>query len=134
MAASGLSRRWMTASSTCEPAVSASAASSASERSASACVPLGPHADQHHALESQLSVLDLGDVGELGGQPRHPAERAALLTDVGAGRLVGLVERHGLGGCRHRLQRCTPQRLGHLSCHRRVQHIARPECIPALAG
>ena len=28
---------------------------------------LGPHADQHDALEAQLPVLDLGNVGEFGG-------------------------------------------------------------------
>ena len=62
MAGSGLSRRWISASSTCEPAVSASAASSASEFSASSTVPVGPDADQHDPLEAQLAVLDLGDV------------------------------------------------------------------------
>jgi hypothetical protein len=39
VAASGLPRRWISPSSTCEPAVSASAASSAIEFSASAAVP-----------------------------------------------------------------------------------------------
>jgi hypothetical protein len=34
---------------------------------------LGPHPDEHDALEAQLPVLDLGDVGELGGEARHAA-------------------------------------------------------------
>ena len=33
----------------------------------------GPHADQHDALQPQLPVLDLGDVGEFGRQPGHAA-------------------------------------------------------------
>ncbi len=39
---------------------------------------LGPHADQHDALQPQLPVLDLGDVGEFGRQPGHPAQRRAV--------------------------------------------------------
>ena len=34
--------------------------------------------DQHHPLQPQLAVLDLGDVGELGGQAGDPAQRVAL--------------------------------------------------------
>ena len=30
------------------------------------------------ALQAQLPVLDLGDVGELGGQPGDPAQRLAV--------------------------------------------------------
>ena len=39
---------------------------------------LGPHADQHDALEAQGPVLNLGDVGELGGKPRHAAQRVPV--------------------------------------------------------
>ena len=39
---------------------------------------LGPHADQHDALEPQLAVLDLGDVGEFGRQTGHAAQRRAV--------------------------------------------------------
>ena len=39
---------------------------------------LGPDADQHDPLEAQLAVLDLGDVGELGGQTGDAAQRVAL--------------------------------------------------------
>ena len=125
---------------------------------------LGPHADQHDALEAQLPVLDLGDVGELGGQPRDPAQRTARLEVVGAGGLVRLVPlprpasailgsgvgvssagvgRSGVRGGRHRLQRGTPRAAGHLSCHHRVQRIAPspggvpqafPTCGPGRAG
>ena len=66
------------ASSTSEPAVSASAASSASDASACVGAALGPDADQHDAFEPQLAVLDLGDVGELGGQAGDAAQRAAV--------------------------------------------------------
>ena len=38
----------------------------------------GPHPDQHHALEAQLPVLDLGDVLQLGGQAGHAAQGVAL--------------------------------------------------------
>ena len=38
-----------------------------------------PHAHQHDPLEQELAILDLGDVGELGGHPGDPAERVALL-------------------------------------------------------
>ena len=40
---------------------------------------VGPHADQHHPLEAQLAVLDLGDVGEFGGQPGDAAQRGAVV-------------------------------------------------------
>jgi hypothetical protein len=40
---------------------------------------LGPDADEDDTFETQLPVLDLGDVGELGRQAGHAAERAALL-------------------------------------------------------
>ena len=38
----------------------------------------GPDTDQHDALEAQLAVLDLGDVGEFGGQPGHAAQGRAV--------------------------------------------------------
>jgi len=34
--------------------------------------PLGPHTDQHDAFQAQPAVLDLGDVGEFGGQSGDP--------------------------------------------------------------
>ena len=43
---------------------------------------LGPDGGQHHPLEPQLAVLDLGDVLELGGQPRDTAQRSAVLAVV----------------------------------------------------
>ena len=70
----------MTPSSTSEPAVSASAASSRMEFSASSSGALGPHGGEDDALQAQLAVLDLGDVLELGGQPGHPAQRGPLLA------------------------------------------------------
>ena len=79
MAGSGRPRRWIRPSSTCEPAVSASRASSVSEALGLLGAALGPDADEHDALEAQLPVLDLGDVGELGGEPGDAAQRAALL-------------------------------------------------------
>ena len=45
---------------------------------ASAADAAGPDADQHDPLELQLAVLDLGDVGELGGQAGDPAQRGAV--------------------------------------------------------
>ena len=54
---------------------------------------LGPHADEHHALEAQLPVLDLGDVGELGGRPGEPRDapegRALLEIERTSGGLLG---------------------------------------------
>ena len=38
---------------------------------------LGPDARQHHALQAQLAVLDLGHVLELGGQALHALEGVA---------------------------------------------------------
>ena len=40
----------------------------------------GPHPDEHHTLEAQLPVLDLGDVLELGGQTGNAAQRGPLLA------------------------------------------------------
>ena len=37
-------------------------------------------AGQHDALEAQLAVLDLGDVLELGREPRDAAQSGALLA------------------------------------------------------
>ena len=68
------------------------------EFSASVDGALGPHADEHHPLQPELAVLDLGDVLELGAQPGHPAEQVALLevhrpgrgVDAGPGGLLGV--------------------------------------------
>nr|BFE68656.1 hypothetical protein GCM10020092_019570 [Actinoplanes digitatis] len=40
---------------------------------------LGPDTDQHDTFESQLPVLDLGDVRELGGETGDPTQGVALL-------------------------------------------------------
>ena len=79
VAGSGRLRRWTMPSSTCEPAVSARRASSVSEACGLLGAALGPHADEDDTFETQLPVLDLGDIGELGRQAGHAAERAALL-------------------------------------------------------
>ena len=86
VAGSGRCRRCSSASSTCDPAVSASSLSSASEFSASVGLAPGPHADQHHPLEPQLAVLDLARCprarwtgwppGAATGGPRDPAAPA----------------------------------------------------------
>ena len=39
----------------------------------------GPHADQNDALQEQLAVLDLGDVGQLGRHPRNSAQGQPIL-------------------------------------------------------
>ena len=54
---------------------------------------LGPDADQDNALEAQRPVLDLGDVGELGGQARHTAQGVAV-REI---KVTGLVPRVGTG-------------------------------------
>ena len=59
---------------------------------------VGPHADEHDALEAQLPVLDLGDVGELGGQAGDAAQRLALLEVV----VAGAARRSGVGEVRLR--------------------------------
>ncbi len=40
---------------------------------------LRPDADEDHPLESQLAVLDLGDVDQFGGEPGDATQRVALL-------------------------------------------------------
>jgi len=50
----------------------------------------GPDTDQHHPLEPQLAILDLGDVSQLGGEPGHAPQRVSLLQLELAGR-VGAV-------------------------------------------
>jgi hypothetical protein len=42
----------------------------------------GPDADEHHALQPELPVLDLGDVLQLGGETRHTAQCRALTAVV----------------------------------------------------
>ncbi len=59
---------------------------------------LGPDPDEHDTLESQLAVLDLGDVLELGREPGDPAQSMALLELVVAlaalrVRAIGVEER-----------------------------------------
>jgi hypothetical protein len=63
---------------------------------------LGPHPDQDHALQAQLPVLDLGDVGELGGQPDDAAQRAALLELQVALGFAGRLAAGGQDGFSHR--------------------------------
>src|SRR5690606_26682724 len=61
--------------------------------------PLGPHAGEHDALEAQLPVLDLADVGQLGRHARDPAQRDPVLQVEHARRgLVELVRRLRLLG------------------------------------
>ena len=51
---------------------------------------LGPHADQHDPLEPQLAVLDLGDVGEFGGEAGDAPQRMPLLElQLAGGDVVG---------------------------------------------
>lgn len=42
------------------------------------CGPRGPDADEHDPLQTELAVLDLGDVLEFGGEARHAAQGRAL--------------------------------------------------------
>ena len=65
------------------------------------------HADEHDVLEPQLPVLDLGDVLELGREPRHAPQRGPLLAiplvAVGVGaadRRLVLEGLRGAEGCR----------------------------------
>ena len=75
---------------------------------------VGPYADQHHPLEAQLAVLDLGDVGEFGGQPGDAAQRCAVIE--------GEFTRAGDVGHRMRKVRI---------CHRQLLmvHAEAPACI-----
>ena len=96
----GGGRRCSSPSSTTAPAVSARAASSRSEFSASVGAALRIHADEHDVLEAQLPVLDLGDVLQLGRQAGDAAER-----------------RHGP---RARTDRRRNRRSRRKPCHRRA--------------
>ena len=53
----------------------------------SAALPSVHTPDQDHALQPQLAVLDLGDIGEFGGQPGDPAQCRSVfereLTEAG---------------------------------------------------
>ena len=40
--------------------------------------PSRPHADQHDALEEQLAILNLSDVGQFGRHPRDSTERKPI--------------------------------------------------------
>ena len=53
-----------------------------------------PDADEHHALEPQLAVLDLGDVFELRREPGDAAQRLAILEVEALS--LGLEPRHGV--------------------------------------
>ena len=57
---------------------------------------VGPHADEHDAFQTQLAVLDLGDVGQLRRQAGHPAQCGAVVERqlTGAG---GVVDEVGMG-------------------------------------
>ena len=63
---------------------------------------VGPQARQHHALEAQPAVLDLGDVLQLGRQARHAAQRLP----------VGEVELLAVGGAAGRTVERLPALAG----------------------
>ena len=78
MAGSGLSRRWIMPSSTSRAGRLGQRRQLGEAGVGVGGTALGPHTDEHDALESQLAVLDLGDVGELGRQTGHAAQRGAV--------------------------------------------------------
>ncbi len=69
---------------------------------------LGPDADEHDPLQLELAVLDLGDVGELGGQPVDPAQRRALLQVELATRRNRVRRGGGHGGVRVGISHLAP--------------------------
>ena len=42
------------------------------------CIRDSPYADQHDALEEQLAILNLSDVGQFGRHPRDSTERKPI--------------------------------------------------------
>ena len=58
---------------------------------------LGPDASEHHALQAQLAVLDLGDVLEFGGESSHAAQGLAFGQVVLVTVVVGGVSVSALG-------------------------------------
>jgi hypothetical protein len=40
---------------------------------------VGPYPDQHDPFQAQRPVLDLGDIGEFGGEPRDPSQCVPVL-------------------------------------------------------
>ncbi len=104
------------------------------------------HAHEHHVLEPQLPVLDLGDVLELGGQPGHAAQRRALLTiplvavrvraaDGGfvLKRLRGTEHAHPrtrLCTLEHSIHRVRQHFVRALGC-RRIRHLFLSRCFVA---
>jgi hypothetical protein len=100
---------------------------------------LGVDADQHHVLETQLPVLDLGDVLELGREPRDAPECRALfaipLLAVGIGarsggglvlQCLGIAEYAYPGACvgtrEHAIHRVHRHLVGALG-GRRIGHV-----------
>ena len=79
VAASGRPRRWTSASSTSEPAVSARRDELAQRVLRHGEGAVGPDAHEDDPLESQGPVLNLADVLKLGRQPGHPPQRVPLL-------------------------------------------------------
>ena len=80
----------------------------------------GPDADQHDALQEQLAVLDLGDVGQLG---RHPGDSAQgqpileiLLISVDVWGADWSTARAARRAARHLVWWETVGRVGELSC------------------
>ena len=78
MDGSGLSRRWIMPSSTSRARGLGERGQLGEAGVGVGGAAVGPHADQHDAFEPQLAVLDLGDVGEFGGQPGDAAQRRAV--------------------------------------------------------
>jgi len=93
---------------------------------------LGPHSDQNDPLQSELAVLDLGDVGQLGGEAGDPPQRLPLRQfDLagGAVELVALVGKEGLLLAQPRLLSvCLPSGCWPTVCP--VSQPIRP-CRPA---
>jgi hypothetical protein len=64
--------------------------------------PSGRYADQNHALQAQLAVLDFSDVGQLGRHPSDAAEREPIFE-------VGLVSVIACCDCRPWLEALNQQ-------------------------
>ena len=73
---------------------------------------LGPDADQHHALEADLTVFDLGDVLELGREPGDTTQRSTIgeieLTGRGVVEVQVEVDQVGVREAEARSARAVP--------------------------